>query len=199
MDIDEDEYRRGVLSARLYGFLEIPDAGNRLQSRKAASAPSESAAQQAIAAEVVEQMADDCFYVVGPGTTCRTLIETLKFDGSLLGVDLLYDRKLIGKDLSERDILETVGEGKCCLVLTPVGGQGFLLGRGNQQISPELIRKAGKDRIVVLATMDKIASLRGRPLLVDTGDAECDAYLCGYYRVLTGYREATVYRVSDSV
>ncbi len=195
MDIDEDDYRREILSSRLYGYLEIPDAGDRLQSRKAASAPSEQSAQQAIAAEVIELMNDDCFYIVGPGTTCRTLMEQLKVDSSLLGVDLTRGRKLIGKDLSEHEILETIDRADCCLVLTPIGGQGFLLGRGNQQISPEVIRRVGRDKIMILATMGKIALLGGRPLLVDTGDAECDGYLSGYYRVVTGFREATVYRV----
>jgi predicted polyphosphate/ATP-dependent NAD kinase len=78
-----------------------------------------------------------------------------------------------------------------------VGGQGFLLGRGNQQISPAVIKKVGKGNIIVAATAEKLSSLRGRPLLVDTGDAATDSYLCGYYRVVTGYRENTIYRVTD--
>jgi predicted polyphosphate/ATP-dependent NAD kinase len=198
MDIDEDEYRNDVLSSRLYGYLEIPHASNRLQNRKATSAPSEHSAQLAIAAEILAQMTDDCFYIVGPGTTCRTLMETLGLDNSLLGVDLIRGRKLVGRDLAEREILDTIGDANCSLILTPIGGQGFLLGRGNQQISPNVIRRVGRENLMVLATMDKIASLSGRALLVDTGDVECDAYLSGYYRVVTGFREATMYRVSDN-
>jgi predicted polyphosphate/ATP-dependent NAD kinase len=198
MDIDEENYRREILSSRLYGYLEIPDAGNRLQSRKAASAPTERTAQQAIAADVVEQMTDDSYYIIGPGTTCMALMEQLELDASLLGVDVIHARRVVGRDMSERQILDAVPEGDAQLILTPVGGQGFLLGRGNQQISPEVIRRVGKKNILVLATPGKISSLTGRPLLVDTGDPMCDSYLCGYYRVLTGYREATVYRVSDA-
>jgi predicted polyphosphate/ATP-dependent NAD kinase len=197
MDINEDDYRREILSARLYGYLEIPDAGHRLQNRKSASAPSERTAQSAIAAELVEQMTDDRCYIVGPGTTCRTLLEMLDLENSLLGVDVIRAKRLIGKDLSEREILGVIGENECRLILTPVGGQGFILGRGNQQISSEVIRKVGKEQIVVCATSEKLSSLRGRPLLVDTGDPDCDSHLCGYYRVVTGYREATVYRASD--
>ena len=78
-----------------------------------------------------------------------------------------------------------------------MGGQGFLLGRGNQQISPAVIGMVGKENISVIATTDKITSLGGRPLLVDTGDVMTDSYLSGYYRVTTGFRETTVYRVSD--
>ena len=199
MDINEDDYRREILSARLYGYLMIPDASHRLQNRKAASAPSERTMQRAIATEVVEQMIDDRCYIVGPGTTCRTFLEMLGLESSLLGVDMIRTRCLIGKDLSEREILDFVGDAECSLILTPIGGQGFLLGRGNQQISPEVIRRVGKQNIIVVATAEKLSSLRGRPLLVDTGNSDTDAYLCGYYRVVTGYREATVYRVSDRV
>jgi predicted polyphosphate/ATP-dependent NAD kinase len=197
VDIDEDAYRRDILSARLCGYLKIPDARRLLQGAKAASAPDERAMQRAIAAELVEQITDDRCYIVGPGTTCRPLMEMLGLEDSLLGVDMIRARRLVGKDVSEREILENTVEGMCSLILTPVGGQGFLLGRGNQQISPAVIRKVGKGNIIVAATAEKLSSLRGRPLLVDTGDAETDSYLCGYYRVVTGYRENTIYRVSD--
>jgi predicted polyphosphate/ATP-dependent NAD kinase len=173
VDIDEDAYRRDILSARLYGYLKIPDARRLLQGPKAASAPDERAMQRAIAAELVEQMTDDRCYIVGPGTTCRPFMEMLGLDNSLLGVDMIRAGRL------------------------PVGGQGFLLGRGNQQISPAVIKKVGKGNIIVAATAEKLSSLRGRPLLVDTGDAATDSYLCGYYRVVTGYRENTIYRVTD--
>jgi predicted polyphosphate/ATP-dependent NAD kinase len=196
-DINEDDYRREILSARLYGYLKIPDARRLLQGAKAATAPDERAIQEAIAAELVEQMTEDRSYIVGPGTTCRPLLEMLGLDCSLLGVDMIRAHRLIGKDMSEREILDSMGDGMCSLIVTPVGGQGFLLGRGNQQISPAVIRKVGKQNIIVAATAEKLSSLRGRPLLVDTGDADTDSYLCGYYRVATGYRDTTIYRVSD--
>jgi len=114
------------------------------------------------------------------------------------GLDVVRADSVIGTDLSEREILETVGDAECRLILTPVGGQGFLLGRGNQQISPEVLRQVGKENIVVVATAEKLSALRGRPLLVDTGDPDTDEWLSGYYRVVTGYREVTVYRVSST-
>jgi len=197
MDIDEDDYRRDILSARLYGYLRIPDAGRQLQGRKAASAPDEQAMQRAIAAELVERMTEDRYYIVGPGTTCRPFMQMLGLEGSLLGVDIIRGRRLIGKDASEREILEQTMAGPSSLILTPVGGQGFLLGRGNQQISPAVIKQVGKENIIVVATAEKLSSLRGRPLLVDTGDPDTDSYLRGYYRVVTGYHENTIYRVSD--
>jgi len=199
MDIHEDDSRRGVLSSRLFGYLQLPDERIGLQNRKAASATSERAAQQAIAAELVDRITEDRLYIVGPGSTCGALMEMLGVENSLLGVDIIRARRLIGKDMNECGILEAIGDADCNLILTPVGGQGFLLGRGNQQISPRVVKRIRKENIIVAATSEKLSSFRGRPLLVDTGDADCDSYLCGYYHVVTGYRETTVYRVSDSV
>jgi len=196
LDINEHDYRREVLSSRLYGYLQVPDASHLIQNRKAASAPSESFAQRAIASEIVKQMTDDLCYVFGPGTTCSTLMETLGLEGTLLGVDVVRAGSVVGSDLSEREILEAAGESECRLILTPVGGQGFLLGRGNQQITPKVLRRVGKVILDDAATAEKLSSLRGRPLLVDTGDADTDEWLSGYYRVVTGYREVTVYRVA---
>jgi predicted polyphosphate/ATP-dependent NAD kinase len=196
MDINEEDYRRGILSARLYGYLKIPDGRRLLQGRKAASTPDERTVQMAIAAELVERMTDDCCYIVGPGSTCGPFMEMLGVDNTLLGVDMVCGGRQIGKDMSEREILETTVEATCGLILTPVGGQGFLLGRGNQQISHHVVRRVGQENIIVLATPEKLVSLRGRPLLVDTGDAVTDSYLCGYYRVITGYRQVAVYRVT---
>ncbi|UCG86459.1 MAG: ATP-NAD kinase family protein [Gemmatimonadota bacterium] len=198
MDINEDDYRRGILSAILYGYLRIPAARRLLQGGKAATSPDERAVQAAIAAALAEQMTNDRCYLVGPGTTCAALMELLGLDNSLLGVDMICAGRLIGKDMSERDILEKTADRRCHLILTPVGGQGFLLGRGNQQISPAVIRRVGKQNITIAATVEKLGSLGGRPLLVDTGDADTDSSLCGHYRVITGYRQTAVYRVSDS-
>ncbi|UCD24512.1 MAG: ATP-NAD kinase family protein [Gemmatimonadota bacterium] len=196
MDIDEEDYRREVLSARLYGYLRIPDARRLLQGLKAGSPRSDAAMQMAIASELVERMADDRYYIVGPGTTCRPFMERLGLDHTLLGVDVIRAGRQIGKDVSEQEILSIVDDSPCTLVVTPVGGQGFLLGRGNQQISPDVIRQVSKENISVVATAEKLCSLRGKPLLVDTGDEDTDTYLSGYYRVITGYHENTIYRVS---
>jgi predicted polyphosphate/ATP-dependent NAD kinase len=199
MDIDEEEYRREILSARLYGYLKIPDARRLVRGIKAGSSPDERVIQEAIAAHLIERMREDRFYLVGPGTTFRPLMEGLGLEYTLLGVDLVRAGGLMGKDLRERQILDMTQGAECTLIVTPVGGQGFLLGRGNQQISPKVVRRVGKENIIVAATAEKLASLRGRPLLVDTGDPDTDKHLCGYYRVHTGYRDITVYRVSNGV
>jgi len=196
MDIDEEEQRRDVVAARLYGYLKIPRVERFLQRTKAASSAGEKYCQEAIAAEVIESMSDECGYLVGPGSTTSVILRKLGVDHSLLGVDLVQRRKLLGKDLNEARILEKISGRKTRVILTPVGGQGFLLGRGNQQLSPEVLRRVGKENIMVVATKQKIHSLNGRPILVDTGDNTLDQALSGYYRIITGYREAIIYRVA---
>ena len=98
--------------------------------------------------------------------------------------------------MNEAQLLQLV-EGKSAeIVVGVIGRQGYIFGRGNQQISAEVIRKVGKDNLTVLATMDKITSLKGAPLLVDTGDERMDESLTGYTRVVCGYRERVVLRVT---
>jgi predicted polyphosphate/ATP-dependent NAD kinase len=196
MDVDEDAFRRDVLSARLYGYLKIPFGRALVQGAKSASGPGEETAQRAIAIAIVEAMEDDCTYILGPGTTTRAIARQLELEKTLLGVDGIKDGELVARDVGESELLKLVQKSRAKIVLTPIGGQGYIFGRGNQQISPRVIRAVGTDRIIVVGTPHKINSLQGRPLLVDTGDDELDRALSGYIRVVTGYGEQVVYRVS---
>ena len=79
------------------------------------------------------------------------------------------------------------------MVITVIGGQGHIFGRGNQQLSPSFIRRTGKENVLITATKTKLQSLDGRPLRLDTGDAELDTALAGYFPVITGYRDKVLY------
>ena len=195
IDIDEEAYRNDVLSSKLYGYLNTPLEHRFMQSKKTPSPNSEKDEQVSIATSIAGEMDTKTQYLVGPGSTTRSFMKFLGLSNTLLGVDLLKDRDIIAHDLNENQILAYMGLGPTKLIITPTGGQGYLLGRGNQQISPDVIQRLGKENIIVAATKNKLSSLRGAPLRVDTGDFETDALLRGYIRVVVGYRETIVYRI----
>jgi predicted polyphosphate/ATP-dependent NAD kinase len=196
MDIDEEDYRKGRLRAKLHGYLKIPFERRYLQRVKAGSPVSEQYSQEAIAHDVTAHMSDEIYYIVGPGTTTRAIMEKLGLKDTLLGIDVIHKKKLVGKDLNEADLLQKIKGKKTKLIITPIGGQGYLFGRGNQQISPAVIKYVGKDNIIIVATKHKINSLYGRPLLVDTGDQTTDRLLDDYFKVITGYRESIIYKAT---
>lgn len=196
MDVDEEALRAGVISPRLYGYLLVPVAPSLVQGAKARSAPSERASQEGIAAYVVERVLGDSLCLIGPGTTTRAIMRALGLEKTVLGVDAVRGGRLVAADADERRLLELLEEVPAKVIVTPVGGQGFLFGRGNQQLSARVLERVGRENLVVVATEAKLAALDGRPLLVDTGDPRVDLELAGYIRVVTGYGREAVYRVA---
>ena len=197
MDIDEDAFRRDRLSIRLYGFLRGPFVPMRLVGSKQATPETleESENQLAIARFVVEEVDPEGVYLLGPGTTVKKVADLLGVDKTVLGVDL-YRGGSVLKDVDERTILREIkGVKKVWIVVSPIGRQGMLFGRGNQQISPNVIKAVGKERIIVLATKGKIQNIEGGVLRVDTGDPDVDEMLRGYLKVITDYREWRMMRV----
>ena len=195
MDVDEEAFRKGIVDATLHGYLRVPLEDRLVQAAKSGSRPSEAEALFGIGASVAEDIAGGGLYVIGPGTTTKAVADALGLDGTLLGVDAVHDRKLVGTDLGEREILDLVRRTPAKVVVSVIGGQGYVLGRGNQQISAAVLRAVGPENLVVVAAKDKLAALRGRPLLVDTGDPVLDEELSGYVRVTTGYNEQAMYRI----
>ncbi len=196
MDVDEALLRAGSVSARLHGFLNVPDARQHLQSAKARSLGSEAAAQDAIAHHLIDQVLRGGTWLIGPGTTTGVILARLGLEKTLLGVDVVRDGRCQIADADERSLLELLKTQDAGIVVTPVGGQGFLFGRGNQQFSARVIEQVDRGRIVVVSTEAKIARLRGAPLRVDTGDPGLDASLAGYTRVVVGYNREIVYPVA---
>lgn len=195
MDVDEEAFRRGRLSARLYGYMLVPYEPSLIQGMKMASSITEDEVrnQAAIAVYIIEEMKPDVIYIVGPGTTTRTIADLLDEKKTLLGVDLFLDKKIMAKDVNESEILKKIKGKKAKIIVTPIGGQGFIFGRGNQQISADVIRKVGKENIIVVATKHKLRDLRS--LRVDTGNSDLDDQLRGYLKVITDYREFHMIRV----
>ncbi len=190
MDVDEEAFRSGSLSAELFGYVLTPYEPHLIQANKLATPITESELrnQAAVAIFVIENMKPDFIYIIGPGTTTRTIGDLLDAKKTLLGVDLFCDKKLVASDVNEKQILEAIRGKTARIIVTPIGGQGFIFGRGNQQISPEVIRQVGLDNIMVVATESKLGSLRGF-LKVDTGDYRLDEDLrARKQRVIADYR-----------
>ena len=196
MDIDEEAFRENRVSAHLYGYLSVPYARGLTQSAKAGGVAGEERALNDVATEVIRDMRPADLYILGPGTTTRTIMTRLGLEKTLLGVDAVLGGALAGRDVTEVGLLRLLrAHPKAHIVVTAIGGQGHIFGRGNQQISPAVIRRVGTAAITVIATQTKLLSLEGRPLLVDTGDPALDAELCGYVKVVTGLGERTMYKV----
>ena len=196
-DLDEAAYRQGRVNSRYYGELLVPRLGQFVQAVKSGEQDSDPLLLDAIADEIVESIEPDVLQIVGAGSTTAPILTSLGLDNTLLGVDLVLNGEHIVKDATEAAILEALDAhgGAARLVITPIGGQGHIFGRGNQQLSPDVIRRVGRDHIVVVATPTKLAQLGRRPFLVDSGDLALDDTLRGVIRVVTGYREQLLYPV----
>jgi predicted polyphosphate/ATP-dependent NAD kinase len=183
----------------------VPSGRRGIQARKAPSPSSEGAATAAIADEVADEAPPGARYILGPGSTVRAIADRLGVAKTLVGVDVVQivgpsAATLVAADVGETELLLIAAAGDCRIVVTPIGGQGFVFGRGNQQISPpvirDVLRRAGRPGIIIVATPAKLAAIGTRPLLVDTGDPALDQELAGHAQVITGRRERSVARVA---
>ncbi|MER6947302.1 NAD(+)/NADH kinase [Nonomuraea sp. NPDC000554] len=212
VDLDEERYRYGLVSPRLYGTVRVPAARGALSGRKVGASATAAGTVGGIAREVVARMRPGVRYVLGPGATTSAVGRRLGLATTLLGVDVVEVEQsggvLVAGDVSERELFTLVNGHHAVVVLSVIGGQGFVVGRGNQQISPRVMdavtagRTGGEQTagpagggLMVLASQQKLAALGGRPLLVDSGDEDLDRRLAGHVQVITGYRESTIYRI----
>ena len=196
LDIDEDAFRKGILSARLYGYLEVPDVPQYLQGGKQPSSTTESSVKnkKEVARYIVENMEEGILYLLGPGTTLKTIADEMGVKKTLLGIDGVYNGKLVGTDLNEQGILNLFKKyDRKKIIVTPIGGNGFIFGRGSKQFTSEVIEQVGKDNIIVVGTSDKIDRLDF--LRVDTGSEYVDKLLAGPIKVIVGDREEIVMEV----
>ena len=192
-DQDEDALRAGKVAARWYGELTVPVEGHYMQQVKQAGVESEELVLLEIADWLHASWETDVRYVLGPGSTLHGVADNLGLQTSLLGVDVLENGALIASDVTEAQLFELVNNYPSRLLVTAIGGQGHILGRGNQQISPRVVRAIGIENLRVVATKRKLATLTGRPLLVDSGDPQLDSAFPDAVRVWAGYKEELLY------
>jgi len=203
LDLDEEKYREGIWKIKLYGTTLGLIEPTYIQSGKAVfHEVTDEEIKDEIAEYMIEEMKKDkdSVYILGSGSTLYHIGKRIGIDKTLLGIDAVYSMKQVGKDLNEKQLLELLGRYKRAkLVISPIGAQGFILGRGNQQLSPSVIKKIGIENIIVVATPSKLAST---PILrVDTGDKRLDELFAkkGYMIVVIGYRLMRVVKFQREV
>ncbi|TFH05844.1 MAG: ATP-NAD kinase, partial [Candidatus Thorarchaeota archaeon] len=161
MDADEEAFRQDRFIIKLYGYMNGPSVPARFQGAKQASPETvnEHEAQEAIAKYIIEQMIPDGTYILGPGTTVKTVTDMLEVQKTILGVDIYQNGKLI-LDVNEAEIIKLVEDfSKTWIIVSPIGHQGMLFGRGNQQISPGIIERVGREHIFVISTLSKLKGI----------------------------------------
>jgi predicted polyphosphate/ATP-dependent NAD kinase len=190
IDVDEEAYRDNRLETKLYCLAKTPYKKNLVQASKSSlHAATDEHAKEDIAKFAAHFMDDGNLYLLGAGSTTKAISEELGVDKTLLGVDAIKNRMLVRKDVSESDILSLIKKEETVkAVVSPTGKQGFLFGRGNQQFSPNVLKKVGIGNIIVVATPQKLVET---PVLhVDTGDPKLDRTFGKKIRVVCGWKLA---------
>ncbi|MHA1506897.1 MAG: ATP-NAD kinase family protein [Candidatus Asgardarchaeia archaeon] len=195
LDIDEDAFRRDELRVKIFGRMRIPYEAFLIQGTKTPTPSSDKIDQLAIAEYFLENMEKGTLYLMGPGTTVKTIMDAMGIKGTLLGVDAIFNGEVVGKDLNEAEIRSLIKRyDKVKIVVSPIGRQGFIFGRGNQQFTPEVLEEVGIENVIILATPSKVGEIKF--LRVDTPSADFDRKIKGkYLRVIVGRRREKLMKI----
>ena len=203
MDIDESLVRQGIVKAKRFGEMTIPSELRYIQAVKSGGKESDELVLQDIAADVIDNM-DDEIFIIGSGSTTEFIMTELALDNTLLGVDIIQHQAVLFHDITETKLWQFLTEQQqknpqqaIKLVITLIGGQGHIIGRGNQQLSPRILRLIGKENIIIVATKTKLLALNEKPLIVDSGDEALDQELSGFMPITTGYHDQVLYPVAS--
>lgn len=195
-DLDEAAYRQDKVRTQYFGDMRVPQLGHFVQSVKQGGVEDESLVLMDIAATLQEDWDNEVIYLIGSGKTTRALMQSLDLNSTLLGIDIVKGHDVICQDATESDIWETLQKYRNIkLILSVMGGQGHIIGRGNQQLSPRVLRKIGKENVTLVSTKTKISQLEGRPLIIDSDDLELKKLWGGSIEILTGYDDRILYPV----
>ncbi|MFX1374210.1 MAG: ATP-NAD kinase family protein [Promethearchaeota archaeon] len=197
LDIDEEFVRKDVLKVKLYGYLKVPKISRLVQSSKTGSIISRTIEEnkQEITQFFIDTMDNNTLYLLGPGTTVKAITDKLNLPKTLLGIDAIYNKKIVGLDLNERGILGLLNKySNVKIIISPIGGQGFIFGRGNKPFTPKILKLIGTQNIIIIATREKMRDINC--LNVDTGDIEVDNMFTGLVKVVIGYREELVIQIN---
>jgi predicted polyphosphate/ATP-dependent NAD kinase len=195
-DIDEVAFRNNQVKTKLFGEMLVPQAGQFVQAVKQGGMEQEDLVLEDIAAYLADEADPEVLYLVGSGKTTQFYMDYIHADNTLLGVDAVYNSNVVANDLTERQILELIEKyQQVKIIVSVIGGQGHVFGRGNQQLSAAVIKKVGRDNLIILCTKTKLKQLEGRPLIVDTSDVALDLALAGHIEIFTGYNDRVLYPI----
>ncbi len=179
-----------------FSIASVPFVRDLLQPGKSMGSLGDDSSLDRLCASLASRMAPDHLYVLGPGTTVARILHHLGLDGTVAGVDAVLDRRLVLTDATQQDLLDLLdGSRSATIFLGVIGGQGFLLGRGNQQISPAVIELVGEQNVMILAGEGKVRSLDPPVLRVDTGVEDSQPVMLGYRRIHTAPGRSIVMKV----
>lgn len=194
-DIDEEAFRQGRVRSRYFGEMLTPQEGRFVQSVKQGGLEVEELVLLDIAEQLADELTEDTLLIAGPGSTVFKVLGNWEVEGTLLGVDVLLGRTLLARDVDATTLAAYLDDhrGPVRLLITAIGGQGHVIGRGNQQFTPDILRRVGRDNLWVVATKTKLKTLEGRPLVMDSGDSCLDREWQGYLPVIAGFADTVLY------
>lgn len=194
-DIDEEAFRRGIVKSRHFGEMLTPEEGRFVQHVKQGGMEVEELVLLDIAERLRQEIDEATLVIWGPGSTTFHVLQDLGLEGTLLGVDLTLGGTVVATDVDAQTLIFRIRNhaGPIRLVVTAIGGQGHIIGRGNQQLTPDVLRCIGRDNLRVIATKTKLKTLAGRPLVMDSGDPSLDKEWQGYLPVITGFNDTVLY------
>lgn len=195
LDIDENKYREGNLISKLYGYMLTPYVPDCSQPSKIGTPASDLSNQERIAKRIIEILEKEVYYLLGPGTTIKAITDHLNQKKTLLGIDLLLNKKIFAHDLNERQILDFIDKKKVKIIISLTGRQGFLFGRGNLQFSSKVLRTVSIKNLIIVCTKYKLNNIPNQILRIDTRDPGLDKKLKGLYKVLVDYDELKICKV----
>ncbi|MFV1872896.1 MAG: ATP-NAD kinase family protein [Oleiphilus sp.] len=197
-DIDEAAFSKGQVKTRYFGEMQIPDDQLLVQSVKCSGLLDDEIMLDELSAYILETLEDETLYILGSGGTLKHLKQGMGItEPTLLGVDVWFNGELILADAHEQQLLSLVDHYKRVrIVLSVIGGQGVVLGRGNQQISAALIEKVGVDSLQFISTQTKLLALEGRALTVDSGSDVLNKQLAGFHKIICGYEDFVLYEIA---
>ena len=199
---DATNAKHQAVATKRYGELWVPEAAGYLQQMKVGGKEDEDLVVQEIVSFFLDhpEIYSGKALVMGPGSTCLAIKQALGLNGALLGCDVLLPTGEAMENATSADLLNLASQHTLHVLVSFTRHQGFLLGRGNQQLSAEVLHALSwKQDATILGSRTKLATLDQRPMLVDTGDARLDQQLSGLVSVLTGYDDFLLYRVSNTL